>query len=117
MLLTLGTIDLGRYCYAHITTLSAARCAAYYGTRTAAASTDHSGIARTARDETACLAGTGTSNPKIRSEVEANGARRTLLVKVEYTFKSLFPYPGLPRELTLIGKTRMRVLPDLGATQ
>lgn len=114
MLLVLGTIDLGRYCYAHIATLSAARNAAFVGGRSSAASLDEQTIDRVAREEMVCVSGVSKSNPKCKTDVEVSNDRkyRKLTVRVEYKFKPVFPYPGLPRELVLLARSSTRVMPD-----
>lgn len=113
ILLTIsGLFDFGRLAYSQVTVASAAHVGAQYGSVSPAYASDAVGIESVARSEANGLWNTSGANPTVNSSTgtDASGMQYVTVV-VSYTFSSLFPYPGLPSQLSLMNTVQMRVQP------
>jgi len=120
LLIFTGAVDYGRAYFVSMEVSSAAEAGALYGLqnptdtagmKTAAAldSPDLPGLTSTASYGTECSDGTSpTPNPGTPPTCAVNVVRY-VEVDTTATYKPIIPYPGMPSQFTLTGKTRMRL--------
>ena len=124
--LLLGSVDFGRAFYELTAIANAATSGARYGAHDTTHSGDITGIRRAVTDdlknsvavETVAVDAERYCNCDDGAEIDCatgscaggNGARRTYVrVRVEKPFTTLFPYPGVPKAVTLSREAQMRV--------
>jgi len=121
-LLLLGVIDFGRAYYLSIEVNNAAYTGARYGTENNTDTTgmqnaavgdahDVSGMTATATYGCECSDGSNAASPCPATPPACSGST-TLVnyvqVKTSYTYKPLFPWPGVPSSMVLQGLSRLR---------
>ncbi len=109
MLIVLGIADFGRAFNAQITITGAAYAGALYGSTSSSAAMDSAGIIRAALADAATLPG-GPPTVVTGISTDPSGNQR-LSVTLSYTFRTLFPYPGLPDSIVMARSAVMRVMP------
>ena len=126
--LLIGSVDFGTYIYKKMQLQSASRAGAQYAIQTGANSTDSTGISdavfRSSTDldpglsvisATFCACADGSSSA-VSDTTGCGGTcpggdtpALTVQVTVSNTFKTIFPYPGIPDSIVITGKTALRV--------
>lgn len=124
----IGAVDFGSYIYKSMQMQSASRAGAQYAIQTGANSTDSTGISdavfRSSTDldpglsvvsATFCACADGSSSA-VSNTTGCGGTcpggdtpALTVQVTVSNTFKTIFPYPGIPDSIVITGKTALRV--------
>ncbi len=122
-LVLLGAVDFGRLWSEGIALSNAVRAGAQYGSESTLAALDQSGIKRAVRNDLAsimdaseiksiavasyCECEDGTS-VECDKKCGLENPRTYVQVRVDKTFETLFPYPGVPDEVTLVRQARCR---------
>ena len=120
VLLLIGLIEIGRYTYFALLAANAARAGAQYGAQNLITADDTTGMNSAASQDGQNLANwTVTATPLCSVSGAApatcagGGAVTNTIYYVEVdvsgTFTSLFRYPGIPQNVTVSGKSVMRV--------
>jgi Flp pilus assembly protein TadG len=130
VLIAFGCVDFGRFAYTYISVTSAAGSAASYAAQNPY-STWGTGVRQAAVNEMqgsngsgqGAVAGGGSkgsghftsssltvSTPVVTPSSQGDG-RWSVSVTVSYPFKTVVPYPGIPKSMTL---TRTAVMPGVG---
>ncbi|MDZ4278527.1 MAG: TadE/TadG family type IV pilus assembly protein [Dehalococcoidia bacterium] len=110
IILMLGIIDYGRVYFAYISVTNGARTGADYAATGPTAASDLAGIKNAATAETSELLNTSPTNPNVSAAIGTDGQGRTYAdVTVEYTFTTLFPWPGLPSSIDMERTVRASV--------
>ncbi|HXF50069.1 MAG TPA: TadE/TadG family type IV pilus assembly protein [Dehalococcoidia bacterium] len=105
LVLLLGAVDFGRLYYASVTVAGAARNGAQYASENP---NDTAGI------RAAALEDAGTLNPQptvtvTGPDADATGGRY-IGVRVQHTFHTLVPWPGIPSSVDISRQVVMRVV-------
>ena len=119
LLLCAGTMDFARVVYAGIEVASAARAGVQYGALTPGNAGDTSGMQQAALTDAADLGSSVTatatsyctcSGSTVDCTSTCNGDVPDGYVSVtaNYTFNSIFSYPGMPQTVTLSRTAKMR---------
>ena len=120
LLLCAGTMDFARVVYAGIEIASAARAGVQYGALTPGNAGDTSGMQQAALTDASDLGSSVTATAT--SYCTCSGATVDctstcsgdvpdgyVSVTANYTFNSIFPYPGMPQTVALSRTAKMRV--------
>jgi Flp pilus assembly protein TadG len=123
MVLTVGTIDMGRVSYAAVYVTSAAANGAQYGSRNIASANDatavsnaalldNQGYSTTALSKLTRVYNFTSTNPKVTSTVSHDAFGNNFIrVTVTYAFPTLLKYPGVPQSVAMTSSVSMPVLP------
>ena len=122
-LIMLGVVDFGRVWTEGLALSSAVRAGAQYGSESTAAALDVYGITRSVTNDlediidasdikaitvtSYCECENGTSID-CDDKCGVVHPRTYVNVRVEKTFRTLFPYPGIPKEINLVRQARCR---------
>jgi Flp pilus assembly protein TadG len=117
LILALGAVDYGRVYFAYISVTNAARNGAQYGSTGLDAAADVDGIRDAALEETTELLNASPTNPTVSVQgpfpaspsCQDGDANPCVKVTVQYTFDTLFDWPGLPTAVTMERSVQMRV--------
>jgi Flp pilus assembly protein TadG len=124
VLLMVGAIELGRFCYAAIEVSNAAGAGARDGAQNYVTAYDFPGMQRAAVNDGPNVSGLTAATPPPQricycsdgsasscSPTACAGLRLIMFVQVNTTatVSSMFQYPGIPRSITLQGQAIMRV--------
>lgn len=113
IILMLGVIDYGRVYFAHISVTNAARNGAHYASANCdptCDAADLTGIQGAAVAETGDLLATSPTNPSVSATTGTDSQGRLYAdVTVQYTFNTIFPWPGLPNSFNVARLVRARV--------
>ena len=117
LILALGAVDYGRVYFAYISVTNAARNGAQYGSTGLDAAADEAGVRAAALEETSDLLNTSPTNPTVTvlgpfpasPSCQDDDANPCVKVTVEYTFDTLFDWPGLPTSVIMERSVQMRV--------
>lgn len=120
LLLCCGAMDFGRVVYAGIEVANAARAGVQYGALTPGHSGDTDGMTQAALNDAGDLGKTVTATAGNfclcnRSKVECTTSCGIttpdgyVSVTANYTFNTVFPYPGVPKTIALSRTAQMRV--------
>ena len=110
IILMLGTIDYGRVYFAYVSVTNGARNGAHFASGSATAAADIDGIRTAATGDTNELLNTSPTNPDV-SVVTGTDTQGRLYadVTMQYTFTTIFPWPGLPNSMNVARTVRARV--------
>ena len=110
IILMLGTIDYGRVYFAYVSVTNGARNGAHFASGSATAAADIDGIRTAAVGDTNELLNTSPTNPDV-SVVTGTDTQGRLYadVTMQYTFTTMFPWPGLPNSMNVTRTVRARV--------
>jgi Flp pilus assembly protein TadG len=104
-ILVAGT-DFSRLFYYYVTVTSCARNGALYGCQDTVHSTDTVGIQTAAQADARNL----SSLPSVSSSTTTVGGNTYVSVTVNYSFTTIFAYPGIPSTVALSQTIKMRVV-------
>jgi Flp pilus assembly protein TadG len=123
VLIMLGLLDMGRVFYGAITVVNSARAGVSYGSRNVVQATDTAGMIAAAQADAVDVTGlqffaghdcqcASNSPPAVACTVTTciDGSTPLMYVwtRVEGTFSTTLPYPGIPNSITLTRTARMR---------
>jgi len=119
----LGAIDFGRVWTEGLALSNAVRAGAQYGSESTVAALDTSGIKRSVQEDLASMMDTSDiKSILVTSYCECadgttvdcddkcgvNQPHTYVQVRVDKKFETMFPYPGVPKEVTLVRQARYR---------
>ncbi len=112
LVIVLGAIDFGRVYFAYVSVTNGARNGAQYAALSPESAADAAGIRDAAVADTSDLLNTSGTNPEV-TVVTGTDSRGGLYadVTVNYTYSTIFPWPGLPHSIDLSRTVRARVAP------
>ncbi len=110
VLLVLGAIDFGRVYFAYVSVTNGARNGADYAASHCSLSCDEDGIRNAVVADTSDLLNTSSTNPAISvlNDLDSQGRLQTH-VTVNYTFSTLFPWPGIPDSIDVARTVTARI--------
>ena len=110
IILMLGVIDYGRVYFAYVSVTNGARTGADFASSGESAAEDIDGIRSAALAETLELLNTSPENPQVSVETGTDSQGRAYAdVTMQYTFTTIFPWPGLPSSMDVVRTVRARV--------
>ena len=110
IILMLGVIDYGRVYFAYVSVTNGARNGAHYASASATAAADQTGIEDAALAETSELLDISATNPTVTVATGSDSQGRLYAdVTMQYTFSTVFPWPGLPSSFDIERTVRARV--------
>ena len=110
IILVLGAVDFGRVYYAQVAVTNAAQNGATYASQDTTAATDTAGIKAAAMADMGDLLNTSPTNPDVTVATGADPQGRLYAdVTIEYTFSTIFPWPGLADSFSVDRTVRARV--------
>lgn len=110
LLLMLGVIDYGRVYFAYISVTNGARNGADFASVSPSAAADLPGIKTAATNDTIQLLNTSPTNPDVAVTTGTDVQGRLFAdVTMNYTFSTIFPWPGLPTSINVARTVRARV--------
>ena len=110
IILMLGTIDYGRVYFAYVSVTNGARNGAQFASANASAAADVDGIRTAAIADTSELLNTSPTNPDVSVATGTDTQGRLYAdVTMQYTFTTIFPWPGLPQSMNVVRTVRARV--------
>jgi Flp pilus assembly protein TadG len=110
IILMLGAVDFGRVYFAHVSVTNAARNGADYAASGSTAAADTAGIRDAAVADTTNLLYSSPTNPLVSVATGTDSQGRLYAdVTVNYTFTTIFPWPGLPNAFNVARTVRARV--------
>jgi Flp pilus assembly protein TadG len=119
----LGAVDFGRLWTEGLAISNAVRAGAQYGSESTLAALDTTGIKRSVRNDLESMMDASDIKAiSVKSYCECEDGtsvdcddkcgvlqpRTYVQVRVDKTFNTLFPYPGVPKEVTLVRQARCR---------
>ena len=110
VLLVLGSIDFGRVFFAYISVTNSARNGADYASTSEEAAGDLAGIRQAVAGEIEDLNDASATNPEVSvlNDLDSQGRLHTH-VTVNYTFSTIFPWPGLPDSIDVVRTVTARI--------
>ena len=110
IILMLGAIDFGRVYFAYVAVTNGARNGADYAAAGSEAAADIAAIKAAAVADTNDLLDTSSTNPDVTVVTATDSQGRLYAdVTVQYTFTTIFDWPGLPHSIDLERTVRARV--------
>lgn len=120
LLLCFGAMDFARVVYAGITIAGAARAGVQYGALTPGHSGDLEGMRQAALRDAADLGAAVTATAsnfcacgktivECSATCDKDAPRGYVSVSTNYAFRTLFAYPGVPKQILLTRTAKMRV--------
>ena len=110
IILMLGTIDYGRVYFAYVSVTNGARNGAQFASESTTAAADIDGIRTAAIGDTSELLNTSPTNPDVTVATGTDTQGRLYAdVTMQYTFTTMFPWPGLPNSMNVARTVRTRV--------
>lgn len=119
----LGAIDFGRVWTEGLALSNAVRAGAQYGSESTLAAADTTGIKRSVREDLeSMMDASEIKSISVTSYCECEDGTRVdcddkcgllqphtyVQVRVDKTFQTMFPYPGVPKEVNLVRQARYR---------
>jgi len=110
IILMLGVIDYGRVYFAYVSVTNGARTGADFASDSTTAAANIDGIRSAALAETLELLNTSSDNPQVSVVTGTDSQGRVYAdVTMQYTFTTIFPWPGLPDSMEVTRTVRARV--------
>ena len=110
MILMLGVVDFGRVYFAYVSVTNGARTGADFAADSPTAAADIDGIRSAALAETLELLNTSSENPQVSVQTGTDSQGHLFAdVTMQYTFTTIFPWPGLPSSMDVVRTVRSRV--------
>lgn len=110
IILMLGVIDYGRVYFAYVSVTNGARTGADFASGSLTNAADITGIQNAALAETLELVNTSPTNPQVSVQTSTDSQGRLYAdVTMQYTFTTIFPWPGLPSSMDVVRTVRSRV--------
>lgn len=110
LILVLGAIDYGRVYFAYISVTNGARNGAHFASDGPANAADLDSIRIAVIGDTSDLLDTSPTNPDVAVATGTDSQGRLYAdVSVDYTFSTIFPWPGFPSSFDVQRTVRARV--------
>lgn len=112
LLLVMGVIDFGRVYFAYVSVTNGARNGAEHASHGVGAVADTDAIREAVLADTSDLLNTSETNPQVTVTTGTDAYGGVYAdVTVNYTYGTIFPWPGLPDSINLARTVRARIMP------